>query len=92
MSLRALIVTIAMLVTGGAYATDELTDAQVRQRIIQESIASYHGPCPCPYNVARNGSRCGGRSAYSKPGGASPLCFPEDISDAAVKQWRSRSR
>jgi hypothetical protein len=24
----------------------------------------------------RNGRACGGRSAYSRPGGAAPLCYP----------------
>ena len=47
---------------------DTLTDAQVRKQMIAESVASYPGNCPCPYNLASNGSQCGKRSAYSKPG------------------------
>ncbi|MEP7452723.1 SH3 domain-containing protein [Phyllobacterium sp. SB3] len=35
----------------------------------------YSGTCDCPYDYARNGSRCGGRSAYSRPGGRSPICY-----------------
>lgn len=35
----------------------------------------YYGTCDCPYDRARNGSRCGGRSAYSRPGGRSPVCY-----------------
>jgi len=36
----------------------------------------YHGQrCPCPYDYAINESNCGGRSAYSRGGGASPLCY-----------------
>lgn len=65
-----------------------LTDAQVRQAMIRQSIASYSGSCPCPYSTARNGSRCGGRSAYSRPGGAAPLCYASDISDAQVAAYR----
>ena len=34
--------------------------------------------------------RCGGRSAYSRPGGASPLCYESDISDVMVKQTREK--
>ena len=64
------------------------SDAQVKERIIQESIAAYSGNCPCPYNVASNGSRCGGRSAYSRPGGASPKCYPGDVSAAEVAARR----
>lgn len=68
-----------------------LTDAQVRQAMIRQSIANYPGSCPCPYSTARNGSRCGGRSAYSRPGGAAPLCYARDISDGQVAAYR-RSR
>jgi len=49
------------------------------QRAIRQSIAAYSGSCPCPYSVDRAGRRCGARSAYSKPGGAAPLCFPADV-------------
>jgi hypothetical protein len=69
---------------------DTLTDAQVCQQMIAESIAAYPGHCPCPYNTASNGSQCGKRSAWSKPGGYTPLCYPSDISDEAVKVWRAQ--
>lgn len=65
-----------------------LTDAAIRQRIIAESIESYPGTCPCPYNTARNGSSCGRRSAYSRPGGYAPLCYARDISRAQVEEYR----
>lgn len=35
----------------------------------------YVGRCECPYDVMRNGRSCGGRSAYSRPGGAQPRCY-----------------
>ncbi|MBA8862481.1 hypothetical protein FHW19_004227 [Ochrobactrum anthropi] len=35
----------------------------------------YIGTCDCPYDVMRNGRSCGGRSAYSRPGGRSPVCY-----------------
>lgn len=66
----------------------ELSDADVRQEIIKRSIASYPGNCPCPYNHARDGSRCGKRSAWSRPGGYSPLCYPAEVSDAQVDVYR----
>jgi hypothetical protein len=74
-----------------ALAREALSDAQVRDAIIKESIARYMEtghPCACPYNVARNGSSCGARSAYSRPGGAAPLCYPPDISEEMVAAWR----
>lgn len=37
--------------------------------------AAYTGRCDCPYDRMRNGRRCGGNSAYSRPGGRSPICY-----------------
>src|SRR5262245_48623151 len=65
------------------------TDAAIRQEIIAASLASYRGSCPCPYNTDRAGRRCGGRSAYSKPGGASPLCFPNDVTQKMIDAYRA---
>ena len=67
------------------------TDAEVRQMIVAESIRAYSGSCPCPYNVDRGGWRCGGQSAYSRLGGASPICFPEQVTDDQVRRYRSRN-
>jgi hypothetical protein len=64
--------------------------ARIKQQLIRASIDEYDGPCPCPYNVARNGSSCGRRSAYSRPGGASPLCYSSDVSDEMVTEvWEN---
>ncbi len=67
-----------------------LVDEQVKQQIIQESIESYPGNCPCPYNLARNGSRCGKRSAWSRAGGYAPICYKEEITDEMVSEWREK--
>jgi len=75
--------------TAGAQALGQ-SDAQLKQRIIRQSIASYPGSCPCPYSVDRAGRRCGARSAYSRPGGHAPLCFPGDVSTAMVREARGR--
>lgn len=68
------------------------SDAEIKQAIIQESIASYPSVCACPYSVMRNGRACGGRSAYTKPGGYSPICYVTDVSPAMVRQYRSTHR
>lgn len=83
----ALAVALAVACAGPAAAQ---TDAQIKQRIIRESIASYPGNCPCPYNTDRAGRRCGARSAYSRPGGHAPLCYPADVSAAQVRSYRAR--
>ena len=82
---------LLLLPAWAAEARSNLTDDQVRDRLIQESLSGYSGPCPCPYNTMRNGASCGKRSAYSKPGGASPLCYKTDINDEMVRAWRRRN-
>lgn len=83
------IVAAALLIAGTAVARDARpTDDEVRQRIIAESIAGYSGNCPCPFNTMRNGHRCGGRSAYSRPGGRAPICYSDDVTEAMVTRWR----
>ncbi len=67
-----------------ATSPSQLSNDQIKQEIISRSIASYSGPCPCPYNTMRNGRHCGGNSAYSRPGGRSPICYPSDVTDKMV--------
>jgi hypothetical protein len=76
-----------LLAGSGAQA---MTDAQVRQAIIQDSIGSYPGPCACPYNTDRRGHACGRRSAYSRPGGYAPVCYPEQITPEMVRDYRGQ--
>lgn len=66
------------------------TDAEIRQTIISASIAAYLGNCPCPYNTDRAGRRCGRRSAYNRPGGAAPLCYPDDVTQTMVDDYRKK--
>jgi len=96
--------TIVMLATAGGFATAQvvagnksqqasasISDAKIRQILIQQSLASYPGPCPCPYNAMRNGRACGARSVYSKPGSYEPLCYPQDVTTTMVRQYRAMS-
>lgn len=83
-----LVAALVAVSAGPLSARTTLSDVQIKQRIINQSIAEYPGNCPCPYNTARNGSNCGGRSAYSRGGGYSPLCYPGDVSAAKVRAWR----
>jgi len=68
---------------------EKASDRQIAIKLVQQSIASYSGNCPCPYSVMRNGRSCGKRSAWSKPGGASPLCYVEDVSKQMIQDWRN---
>lgn len=69
---------------------DDLSDGEIKRKIIQESIDEYEGNCPCPYNVAANGSECGERSAYSRQGGEEPICYPRDVSPQMIREYRAR--
>jgi hypothetical protein len=69
-------------------AKKKLSDAQIRQLLIEESIAAYSGNCPCPYSTMKNGRSCGRRSAYSREGGESPLCYAKDVSAEMVQAYR----
>jgi hypothetical protein len=66
------------------------TEAEIRLLLVRASIAAYAGNCPCPENVDRAGRRCGGRSAYRRPGGESPLCYPGDVTDEMIGRYRER--
>lgn len=62
---------------------------EIAEEIVRQSVSSYlqtTGNCPCPYNRAANNSQCGGRSAYSRPGGASPICYVDDVTDAMIER------
>ncbi len=67
-----------------------LTVAAVVTLLIRESIASYPGSCPCEYSTDRGGRRCGRRSAHSKPGGYSPLCYPSDVTKEMIAAYLAR--
>ncbi|MCO7227551.1 hypothetical protein [Pleionea sp. CnH1-48] len=68
----------------------QLSDDEIRQVLIERSIRQYQGSCPCPFYRDRAGRKCGKRSAWSKPGGAEPLCYKSDVSDQLVKNYRRR--
>jgi len=75
------------------HTAEILTAAAIAALIVAESRRAYHArgrPCACPDDSMRNGRACGGRSAYSRPGGAAPLCYPTDVSESMIKAYRDR--
>ena len=85
--MRKLLAIIALLVFAVAPLDAKEDLGNIKQRMIRESLSQYQGNCPCPYNYASNGSHCGARSAYTKRGGTSPLCYPSDITDEQAIKW-----
>jgi|SRR5512132_4130658 hypothetical protein len=60
------------------------SDVEIRTTIIQQSITSYQGPCPCPYS----GPTCQGHSAYENPAGQSVYCYTKDVPADMVSTYR----
>lgn len=86
----ALTLAMSLFWVGASEAkTSKQSDDQIRQLIIEDSIASYPGVCACPFNAARNGSSCGRRSAWSKQGGYAPVCYKKEVSKEMVDDWRN---
>jgi hypothetical protein len=70
-----------------------LSASAIAALIVQTSRQQYYAtghPCACPDDVTRTGRRCGGTSAYSRPGGAAPLCYVSDVSAAMIERYQSK--
>jgi len=48
--------------------------------------------CACPDDLARDGGRCGLRSAYNQPGGATQWCYVADVSAKEIADYRVGKR
>lgn len=83
---KIIIITVLLFVSLPAYAQ---SDDHIKQLIIEQSIRNYSGNCPCPYSRDRAGRKCGKRSAYSKPGGANPICYPSQVTQDMIEDYRA---
>ena len=78
-----------LFISSFAYADNSsMSDEEIIQVIIYKSIATHRGYCACPYNRTTNGSKCGRRSAYSRPGGYQPMCYPSDVPKEVIEKFR----
>ena len=68
--MKKILLFIGLTLTFAADAKQATQSDEAIKQKINQSIQAYSGNCPCPYNTARNGSRCGKRSAYNRVGGA----------------------
>jgi hypothetical protein len=80
---------VVLILATPVSAKDLLIEAEVKKAIIAESINTYPGNCPCPYNRASNGSACGKRSAWSRKGGYAPVCYEHEVTPEMMSKWRS---
>jgi hypothetical protein len=70
-----------------------LTAAAIAALIVKEGRQAYYAtgrPCACPDDVTRGGRQCGATSAYSRPGGARPFCYPSDVPQSRVDEYRAK--
>lgn len=66
-----------------------IPDAAIIAAIISQSRASYRGNCGCPDDRDRAGRRCGGRSAYSRAGGRSVICYEHNVTPQMIALYRA---
>jgi len=69
-----------------------LTAAAIAAIIIKTSRDQYYAtghPCAGPDDLMRNGRACRTRSAYSRPGGAAPLCYPSDVTSSMIEAYQN---
>jgi len=70
-----------------------LPAAEIALLIVQESRQQYYAsghPCACPEDLTKSGRSCGRNSAYSRPGGAAPLCYINDVSAEMIARYRAK--
>jgi hypothetical protein len=85
-------IALCLTLATSALAESPLTDHQIAMIIVQVSRGAYYQSgrlCVCPEDLARNGSRCGRRSAYSRPGGAEPYCYVTDVPKEKIEAYRA---
>ena len=84
-TLFALTLLVLFLSSQSVFA-QQLSEAEIKKKIIQQSIAEYPGVCPCPYSLNRRGNPCANFSAYVKLGGYTPICYETDITPEMIEE------
>jgi hypothetical protein len=69
------------LMLAGAALAVEMTQEAVRESIVRD---------PGPYDTDRAGRSCGERSAWSRGGGYSPICYAREVTHQQVREFRLR--
>ncbi len=67
-----------------------MQDEEIRKILVEESVATYSGHCPCPYSYARDRSQCADASAYSMARAPSLLCYAADVTRHMIQDYRVR--
>jgi hypothetical protein len=76
------------LPTVSSEALHQLLDTRTRQKIMAERQSHFPGRCVCQYQTTdSNGRSCKGRHEIVK-GKLQPLCYPRQVSQEMVDEWR----
>lgn len=65
-----------------------LSDQQIRQILVRQSIVAFAGSCACPYFSNADGSLCGGDSAWSQREAGAPLCYDAEVDTFMIRNYR----
>ena len=65
---------------------------KINQLFIGAALATMAPAVNAAQTPAWNGSSCGGRSAWSKAGGYSPICYKKEVTKEMVKAWRQENQ
>jgi hypothetical protein len=76
--MKQLLIIFSLLAFITSAHSQSAIDDEVKQVVIQQSIASYTASCASSYSNMRDDRRCSKRSAYSKSGCYAPLLLQSD--------------
>ena len=67
-----------------------ISDDDIVYMVMLESREGYAGFCLCPADFDARGNQCGKRSAYLRPTPYTALCYPEQVTQEMVDNYRER--
>lgn len=65
------------------------TDAQIRDRLVKESLERYRERWGTK-RTRRRSEKCGDDSHYIAPGGPTLICSPDDVTEQMIKEHRKQ--
>jgi hypothetical protein len=84
------ILLVLSLFVAPAFANNALSEADIREKIVKDSVASYQGICPCPYSTHPDGTQCGYRSAFLKRSSNEVICYEINVTLKMIKEYRAK--
>lgn len=88
MTSRLIVATLLFCLPLCSFAVPKgMTDKQIRHLLVEGSISTFPGECPCPFSKDSKGKVCGDNSQYFiSPGDL--YCYEDDITDDMINKFR----